>query len=85
MKKQRQQRRFKIKQAATANLNKETQTENSPEPEDEIMFPDLWTSSNLLKITFNLQKWTKKREKIKNMQTGDKRKTNKHWCKVLEK
>lgn len=26
----------------------------SPEPEDEIMFPDLWTSSNLLKITFNL-------------------------------
>lgn len=28
---------------------------NSPEPEDGTMFPDLWTSSNLLKITFNLQ------------------------------
>lgn len=34
---------------------------NSPEPEDGTMFPDLWTSSNLLKITFNLQQETERK------------------------
>lgn len=37
------------------NLNHTLNTRRrSPELEDGTMFPDLWTSSNLLKITFNL-------------------------------
>lgn len=37
------------------NLNHTLNTRRrSPELEEGTMFPDLWTSSNLLKITFNL-------------------------------
>lgn len=41
------------------------------------MFPDLWTSSNLLKITFNLWKQTEREKKFKNLQTG--------WDKCVER
>lgn len=54
---QKQQLKSRTKQKLeqqVKKLNNDTQEENSPEPEDGIMFPDLWTSSNLLKITFNL-------------------------------
>jgi len=41
---------------------RETREGHSPEQEDDIMFPDFWTSSNLPKITFNL--YQRKKNKI---------------------
>lgn len=48
----------KIKSSSTDQQLYMSREQNSPEPEDGIMFPDLWTSSNLLKITFNLWEQT---------------------------
>lgn len=47
---------------------------NLPEPEDGTMFPDLWTSSNLLKITFNLQTQTGERKKCMSEMRREKKK-----------